>query len=84
MYNFWFIISNVGIGSYFLYFHWYLKKDVIVLSLVPALKQKFKELINGKSQTNGDRFEQHRTALTIDNLLVLFYGLLVPVEIPLE
>ena len=24
-----FFTINVGIGSYFLYFHWYLKKDVI-------------------------------------------------------
>ena len=28
---------NIGIGSYFLYFHWYLKKMLFVLSLVPAL-----------------------------------------------
>ena len=32
---------NIGIGSYFLYFHWYLKKMLFVLSLVPALKQQF-------------------------------------------
>ena len=32
---------NIGIGSYFLYFHWHLKKMLFVLSLVPALKQQF-------------------------------------------
>ena len=45
---------NIGIGSCFLCFHWYLKKD-LVLILVPALKQQFNELINGKSQTNRDQ-----------------------------
>ena len=45
---------NIGIGSCFLCFHWYLKKD-LVLILVPALKQQFNELINGKSQTNKDQ-----------------------------
>ena len=34
---------NVGIDTYFVYFHWYLKKDfkkkLFVLSLVPILKQ---------------------------------------------
>ena len=48
---FWiFFTINVGIGSYFLYFHWYLKKMLFVLTLVPALKQQFNELINGKIQ----------------------------------
>ena len=28
---------------------------LFVLSLVPALKQQFNELINGKSQTNRDQ-----------------------------
>ena len=46
---------KVGICSYFLCFNWYLKKDLFVLSLVPALKQQFNELINGKSQTNRDQ-----------------------------
>ena len=32
---------NIGIGSYFLYFHWYLKKMLLVLRLVPALRQQF-------------------------------------------
>ena len=31
----------VGIGSYFRYFHWCLKKMLLVLSSVPALKQQF-------------------------------------------
>ena len=32
---------NVGIGTYFVYFHWYLKKMFHVLSLVPVRKQQF-------------------------------------------
>ena len=36
---------NVGIGTYFVYFHWYIKKKMFrVLSLVLALKQKFNYL----------------------------------------
>ena len=35
-----FFTINVGIGSYFFHFHWYLKKDAFLLSLVLALKQK--------------------------------------------
>ena len=31
----------VGTGGYFLYFHWYLKKMLFVLSLIPELKQQF-------------------------------------------
>ena len=47
---------NVAIGTYFIYFHWYLK-ILLMLSLVPILKQQFTEcnsikLVNGKSQTN--------------------------------
>ena len=47
-----FFTINIGIGIYFLCFYWYLKKMLLVLSLVPALRQQFNELINGKSQTN--------------------------------
>ena len=43
---------NVGIGSYCLYFHCYLKKVLLVLSLVLVLKQQFNKLMNGKSQRN--------------------------------
>ena len=49
---------NVGIGTYFVYFYWYLKKKMFqVLSQVLVLKQQlikfsFIELINGRSQTN--------------------------------
>ena len=46
---------NVGIGNCFIYFHWYLKKILLVLSLVPILKQPFNKLINGRSQTNRDQ-----------------------------
>ena len=48
-----FFTINVEIGSYFLFFHWYLKKMLFLLvSLVLALKQQFNKLINGKSQAN--------------------------------
>ena len=47
--------TNIGIGSYFLYFHWFLKKMLFVLNLVPALKQQFNELITVKSQTNTNQ-----------------------------
>ena len=47
---------NIEIGTYFVYNkymnHWNLKKMLLVLSLVPILKQQFNELINGKYQTN--------------------------------
>ena len=43
---------NVGIGIYFTYFYWYLKKIFHVLSFVLTLKQQFSKLINGRSQTN--------------------------------
>ena len=48
---------NAGNGTCFVYFHWYLKKDVTHLSLVHVLKQQFNkcnsnELINEKIQTN--------------------------------
>ena len=46
---------NVGIGTYFVYSHWYLKKMLLVLSLVLVLKQRFNKLINGRSQTNRDQ-----------------------------
>ena len=47
---------NIGIGNSFLCCYWYLKKKMLfVLSLVPALKQHFNELINRKSQRNGDK-----------------------------
>ena len=52
-----FTINVGGIGAYFVYFHWYLKKMLLVLSLVLALKQRcikytFFININGRSQTN--------------------------------
>ena len=47
-------LINIGIGTYFIYFDWYLKKMLLVLSLVPVLKQQFNKLINGRSQTNRD------------------------------
>ena len=43
--------SNVRIGTYFIYFHLYLKKMLLVLKLVPVLKQQFNKLINERSQT---------------------------------
>ena len=67
---------NFGIGTYFVYSHWYLKKMLPVLSLVLVLKQPFNELINGKNQTNTDQklnllflqrynFEQFNSGLLI-------------------
>ena len=47
-----FTINFGGIGAYFVYFQWYLKKVLLVLNLVLALKQHFTRHINGKSQTN--------------------------------
>ena len=47
---FWiFFTINLGdIGAYFVYFHWYLRKDVTrVESLILALKQVFTKHING-------------------------------------
>ena len=46
-----FLIS-IGISCYF---YWYAKKMLLMLSLVPVLKQQFNKLINGRSQTNRDQ-----------------------------
>ena len=35
------ITISVGIGTYFVYLHWYLKKMLLVLSLILVLKQQF-------------------------------------------
>ena len=43
------------IGTYFIHFHWYLKNMLLMLSLVPVVKQPFSKLINGGSQTNRDQ-----------------------------
>ena len=40
---------NIGIGTYFVYFYWYLKKYDARLIHKPALKQKFIEYTNGTS-----------------------------------
>ena len=39
---------NVGIGIYFTYFCWYLKKIFHMLSLILKLRQQFSKLMNGK------------------------------------
>ena len=52
---FWiFFTINVGrIGAYLIYFHWHLKKKILlVLSLILALKQIFTKHINGGNKTN--------------------------------
>ena len=53
--SFWifFAVNVDGIGAYFVYFHWYLKKDVTRVELLLALQQHFTKHINGKSQTNN-------------------------------
>ena len=44
-----FFTNNVvRIGAYFVYSYWYLKKMLLVLSLIRALKQQFTEYINEK------------------------------------
>ena len=47
---------QLGIGTYFVYYkymnHCYLKKLLLLLSLVSVLKQQFNELINEKYQRN--------------------------------
>ena len=44
---------NIGIGIYFVYSRWYLKKKIFhVLSLVLTPRQQFIKLINGRSQIN--------------------------------
>ena len=44
------IFFSIGIAIYFAYFHWYLKKMMLVLCLIPVLKQQFiKTYINGTS-----------------------------------
>ena len=48
---------NIGIGTSFVNFYWYLKRNVLSVSLVLVLKQQFIKfsfikIINGKSQTN--------------------------------
>ena len=42
---------NLGIGTYFIYFYWYLKKRCYLYWVFYLLKQQFK-LINGKYETN--------------------------------
>ena len=41
-------ITGICISSVFIYFHWYLKKENFVLSLILVLKQQFIRNINGK------------------------------------
>ena len=45
---------NVGIATYFVYFHWYLKKDVtrVEFGSRTQINNLIIELINGRSQTN--------------------------------
>ena len=50
---FWiFFIINVGIGTCFVYFYWYLKKIHHMLTLILTKKQQFAKHKNGESQTN--------------------------------
>ena len=45
---------NIGIATYFVYFHWYLKKDVtrVEFGSRTQINNLIIELINGRSQTN--------------------------------
>ena len=49
-----FFTINVGIATYFVYFHWYLKKDVtrVESGSRTQINNLIIELINGRSQTN--------------------------------
>ena len=47
-----FFTINIGIGTYYIYSYWYLKKDVTRIKFGTVLKQRFNKLTNGKSQTN--------------------------------
>ena len=44
------VTISIEIGAYFVFCHWYVKRMLLVLSLVLVFKQQFNELING--QTN--------------------------------
>ena len=44
-----FTINVGGIDAYFVYFHWYLKKDVLHVDFILALRQQFTKYINGES-----------------------------------
>ena len=46
-----FTINVGGIGAYFVYFHWYLKKDVTRVGF-NTHAQIFTKHINGRNQTN--------------------------------
>ena len=52
-------IGSTGIGAYFAYCLWCLKKHITFVKFGTrtqcALKQQFNELLNGKSQTNRDQ-----------------------------
>ena len=47
-----FFKTSICISSVFIYFHWYLKKIIFVLTLILILKQQFIKPINGKYQAN--------------------------------
>ena len=49
LFSIFFTINVSGVGAYFIYFHWCLKKMLFVLSLILTLKQQFTEHINGKN-----------------------------------
>ena len=46
---------NNRIYTYFIYFHWYLKRDVIRVKFDTYTKQQLNERIDGKRQTNRDQ-----------------------------
>ena len=69
---------NIGIGSYFLYFHWYSKKKKkLCLCYVwyPHSNNNLMNLPNGKSQTNRDQksnllfLQQHNIEEVDSNLI---------------
>ena len=46
------VLIITEIGSAYCYFYWYLKRILLVLILIPILKQQFIKHINEKYQTN--------------------------------
>ena len=53
-----FTINVGGTGTYYVYFHWYLKKDVTRVGFDTRTQQRFTKHINEKIQTNYPKVKQ--------------------------
>ena len=47
--------ANIRIGTYFIYLHWYLKKDATRVTFGTRTQTTINNLLNGRSQTNRDQ-----------------------------